>query len=238
MTAPDPWILEVMRTRLVRREVSLLTAYGLFGRHPRVQHAAYWRASFTPLALAAMFFASRAVGVADPQAALIAGALLAGLVLADMQLFVINAPAWIFARQMIRWPVLADLAEAYTGIRPKFARQGPTQSQSRWEHITLSPAHRQALAKGYQQMRNTPLALAKLISASAEFRVLVLSSLILLVVLTVSPALSSFALAVFSFVIAWPAKRLKAGIDLWLTWPVLRDLFDWQKIDQAAAGGR
>lgn len=230
---PKPGLLSFYRRRLVRREVSLLAAYRLFGRHPRLYYGAYWRASFTPLALGLMFFLSRSLGISDPQAALVALSLALGLVFADMRLFVLNAPTWVFARQVIRWPVIADLVEAYAGVRPDFRRPSP---ENRWDRVPLGKTHRRALARSYQRMRNDPPGLKALVGQSAEVRTLGLATLLLVAVLTLSPNFTGVALAVYGFVIAWPAKRLKAALDLWVTWPILQQAFDWARIDQFADG--
>ena len=226
-------LLTFYRGRLLRREMSLLGAYASQGRSPRISHFAYWRASFIPLAVPLAFFFARQVGVPELQATLIALSLFLGLIFADIQLFVMNSATWIFAKKTLNWAKVRDMARAFGA--DVHAAETATAS-SRWDQIEVPASFLQNMAKSYQKMRQSPPDLNQLIFSSLEARSLLISTVILLIVLRLSPDLMAFALPVFLFVTAWPAKRLKAALDFRVTWPVLQQAFDWDNIDQLANG--
>ena len=214
-------------TRLIRRELSLLASYRLNGRSPRIGQLAYWRASFIPLALGLTFFLGRALGLADTQAALAAGVLLLGLVLADMQLFVLNAGAWIFARRTLDWGAVARL---YADFHGQAIDLRQAAAPNRWDAIVVSPAHLQGIAAMYQRLKKQRPDVGALIQQSQEARVLGITTFLALVIMLISPQLVGVTFTVYLFVSAFTARRLKAAIDFHLTWPVLQQAFNWDEI--------
>lgn len=224
-------LLGLYRARLLRRELSLLTAYYRQGRSPRIAHLAYRRASFVPLVVPLIFFALRGIGLPETGAAIVAFSAFLGLVLADMQLFVMNAGNWIFAKQALNWQRVADISRAITG-QGLDTTQAP--ASNRWDQVQISSAYRQSMAKTYLNMRKGPPELSQLLTQSPEARTLLISTAIVLAVLAFNITLLGLTLAIYFFVIAWPAKRLKAALDFRLTWPVLRDAFKWDEIERLA----
>ncbi len=227
----EPGLIGLYRARLLRRELSLLTSYYRDGRSPRISHTAYWRASFIPLIVPLVFFALRGLNYPEPQAGLVASSAFLGAILADMQLFAMNAGNWIFAKQTLNWRRIGDLSLAITG---RGLDTSQPMAKNRWDQIQISPAYRQSMAKTYLSMRKGPPELTQLLTQSPEARALLISTAVALAVIVLSPAFIGFTLPIYFFVVAWPAKRLKAAIDFRFTWPILRDAFKWDEVERMA----
>ena len=162
----DSAALEFYRYRLMRREMSLLAAYRTTGRRPRISLGAYWRASFIPLVLGLVFFGTRALYLAlgaemdlsQGMAGFAAAMLLLGLVLADVQLFVTNSPAWAFAKKALNW---SAVAHKMSHLRPQsdgkpwaLDEPGP---ETPWDKVQVPPKFLNSAAKSYLQMsKNSP----------------------------------------------------------------------------------
>ena len=225
-------VFKFYQMRLLRRELSLLALYRTRARNPRIAQLAYWRASFTPLVVGLVFFGTRALGLTETQASIAALALLLSLVLADMQLFIMGVGAWRFARQVLNWRAVESLCQTYVGGREENLQTAG--AKNRWDEVPIDKRHLQGFAKIYLQMRENSPSLDQLIVKSAEARALLISLLLLLLVVQFNPQLFAVALPIFFFVSAWPAKRLKASIDFWFTWPILQEAFDWGSVSKLA----
>lgn len=228
-------LIALYRRRLVARELRLLSSYRLNGRRPRITSLAYWRASFIPLLVPLIFFALKGVGVSDAAAALPALVFLGALLIADVQLFVLNAGAWIFAQKGLSWSKVEQAIYHELGQDLDLHQQGKSTS---WDKVQVPPAFLTNAAKSYQQFQRTPPKLADLIQQSSEARTILISFALLIAIGLLSPQFMDLALPIFLFVIAWPAKRLKASLDFCVTWPALKGLFDWDKINHMAQGQR
>ncbi len=227
--------LNFYQIRLIRRELKLLAAYATEGRQPRVSKGAYWRASTIPLALGLAFFLARALGLPDPQAAMAAVALLLGLILADLHMFVANAPAWIFARKTLDWQRVADLHLQFVG-RPLDLTNPPRQT--RWDRVRIPPAYTKNLARMYEGLRRNPMRLSQVVGTNPELRILIVLTALTLAALWLSPELRGFTLSLYFFLSAWNAKRIKAAVDFHMTWPVLSHAFTWDKIRRLSETAR
>ena len=59
--------------------------------------------------------------------------------------------------------------------------------------------------------------------------------LLLIITVLFYPWALSWGLPALLFFASFPAKRLKARLDFWVTWPELRQVFDWREIERMAA---
>ena len=228
MTTLPNFLLDLYQRRVIARELALLAIYRRKGRSPRMMHWVYWRYSFAPLVIGCLFvFCTQGLAMATPQATLVVLCAFIGLILADMQLFVLNAGTWIFARAVLDWRRVAELHGSYHGTVPNLARGG---QQSRWDSIPVPPTYTKKLAKTYLHLRQSPPTLGQLVQQSGELRVLALTTSLTLVLLFLNSAFVGVTLIAYVFFVAWPAKRLKAALDFHFTWPLLQDAFDWEKI--------
>ena len=245
----EPAWLAFYRSRLLRREMRLLAAYRTQGRRPRIRQGAYWRASFIPLVLGLVFFGARwlymAMGVemapAQNAAALAAALLLMGLLMADMQLFIANSPAWAFTKQVVNWPAVAgrlnQLSPQADGSPWDLRQPGQAGSPTPWDRVQVPPSFLRAAARSYQHMAKTPPSLGQTLTQGGEAQGLIFVMLGLSAVVQFFPQVMTAALPMILFFAAFPAKRLKARLDFWVTWPELRQVFDWQAIERFAARG-
>ena len=227
----EPALLGLYRARLLRRELTLLASYYAQGRRPRILCLAYWRASFIPLVVPLLFFALRGLGFPEPQAALVACSAFLGLMLADMQIFVMNAGNWIFAKQALNWGQIAAFSRSIAG---KSLDTSKPAVNNRWDQIRISPADRQFLAKTYLNMRKRSPDMGNLLIRSPEASTLLIATVVALAVVWLRPEFTGFTLLIYCFLMTWPAKRLKAAIDFRITWPVLREAFDWEEVERLA----
>lgn len=219
--------LNFYQLRLIRRELSLLAIYRNKGRQPRITQVAYWRASAIPFAVGVAFFISRYLGLDDTQSTMTAAILFGGLLLADMHLFVSNAPAWIFARQTIDWGQVARLHKNFVGEAIDLS-QPPVKN--RWDTVRVPQSYLKGIGGMYQSMANQSPTVVQVISQSPEFRVIGILTLLTVASLMLAPDFVGFSLSVYFFLFAWNAKRVKAAVDFHLTWPVLKHAFNWDSI--------
>ena len=243
MRPKDPAWLEFYRYRLMRREMRLLAVYRTQGRRPRISLGAYWRASFIPLVLGLVFFGARAaygaIGVdgtvAQGTAVFAAAMLLLGLVLADVQLFVTNSPAWAFAKKAVNW---SAVAQKLNQLSPKPDGTGWDLNEvapvTAWDRIEVPPSFLNVAAKSYRQMAKTPPSLNQTLVQGREIQALGLLGLLLLITFLLFPGFASAGLPLILFFAAFPAKNLKARLDFWVTWPELQQIFDWKAINRMA----
>ncbi len=226
--------LNFYQVRLIRRELKLLATYAAHGRRPRIANTAYWRASSIPLAVGLAFFIARALALTDSQAGLTATALLMGLILADLHMFVANAPAWAFARKTLDWRRVADLHLQFVGTPLNLTTP---QQPNQWDRARVPPSYEKNLARVYQGLRRRPKGLTLVVGHSPELRILTALTGLTLAALWLSPELRGFTLSLYFFLSAWNAKRLKAAVDFHMTWPVLSHAFSWGDIRRLSETG-
>ena len=215
--------------RLIRRELRLLAVYRNQGRQPRLARAAYWRASSVPLAVGLGFFIGEYLGLSELQATIAALVLFIGLIVADMQLFISNVPGWIFARKILNWRRVANLHWRFVGSPLDLSIPAV---KNRWDEVSVSPEVLRGFATLYKNLNNKPPTLMELILKSSELRILVALTGLTCVAFWLNTEFRGFTLSFYFFLSALNAKRLKAAIDFYLTWPVLKQAFEWEKIRQ------
>ena len=89
------------------------------------------------------------------------------------------------------------------------------------------------LARMYLNMPKTPPDLGAVLSQSREARALLLTAALAALVMALNPQFIGLTYAIALFVSAFTARRLKSALDFQLTWPVLREAFDWEEIRRA-----